>query len=96
MAKDQGINWETGRGYLKGRRAGDGFRAIAILTAVAIGTVTEGAVIVAQEAILTAWNWTTAQMSGIVKYASGAVLVIAGVTLVILLGYRVLRAWMLK
>ena len=97
-----------GREYLKGsvldlsvnhednRRSGDRFQAIAILTAVAVGTVTEGAVLVAQDAILTAWNWTTAQMRGIVRYASGAVLVIAGVTLVTFLGYHVLRALTLK
>ena len=61
MARDQGMNWETGREYLKGsvldlsvnhknnRRSRDGLQAIAILTAVTVETVT--AVLVVQDAI---------------------------------------------
>jgi hypothetical protein len=56
-AREPGMSWETGRDYLKGlvldlsvnhrddRRAGDRFHAIAILTAVAVHTVTEGAAV---------------------------------------------------
>ena len=44
------------------RKAGDRFNAIAILTAVAVGTVTEGAGVVVKDAIVTAWNWTIAQI----------------------------------
>lgn len=76
--------------------AGDRFNAIAILTAVAAGTVTEGAVVVVKDAIITAWNWTTAQIRGILKYASWPVSVVAGVTLVALLGYHLLRTLKLK
>ena len=58
-AREPGMSWETGREYLKGlvldlsvnhkdnRRARDRFHAIAILTAVPVGTVTEGAVVMA-------------------------------------------------
>jgi hypothetical protein len=63
VAWDQGMNWETGREYLKGsvldlsvihknnRSSRDGLQAIAILTAVTVETVTESAVLVAQDAI---------------------------------------------
>ena len=57
VARKKGKSWETGRDYLKDSvldllndygnersGAGDRFNAIAILTAVAVGTVTEGAV----------------------------------------------------
>ena len=94
VARKPGMNWETGREYLKdsvlnlsvnrkGNRrsgAGDRFSAIAILTAVAVGTVTGGAVVVMKYAIVKAWNWTTVQIRGILKDASWAVLVVAGVT----------------
>lgn len=66
---------------------GDRFNAIAILMAV-IGTATEGAGVVVKDAIVTAWNWTT---EPIFKYASCAVLVVAGVTLLALLGYHLLK-----
>jgi hypothetical protein len=68
MARKSGRIWETGREYLKdsvldlsvnhtgNRRSGGGDRlnAKAILTAVAVGTATEGAVVVGKDAIVTA------------------------------------------
>lgn len=68
VARTLGMSRETGSEYLKdsvlnlsvnhkGNRrsgAGDRFNAIAILTAVDVGTVTEGAVVVVKYAIVTA------------------------------------------
>ena len=46
--------------------------------AVAAGTETERAVVLVKDSIVTAWNWTKEQIRGILKYASWAVLVVAG------------------
>ena len=62
--------------------------AVGTVTEGAVGTVTEGTVLVAKDAILTAWNWTTAQMRGIVRLQSWAMLEVAMVTLVALLGQQ--------
>lgn len=52
------------------------FHAIAILAAVNVGTVNGGVLIAAKDAILTAWNWTMAQMKDC-EVRSWTVLVVA-------------------